>query len=51
MSFLGSIGKLMEGSGLNIVLGTIYGKNTADNIITGKATSRAIRGTFLLMPL
>ena len=48
MSFLGSIGKLMEGSGLNAVLETIYGKNTVDHIITGKAVSRAIRGHFLV---
>ena len=39
MGFLGSIGKLMEGSGLNAVLETIYGKNTADHIIIGKAIS------------
>ena len=48
MGFLGSIGKLMEGSGLNAVLETIYGKNTADHIIIGKAISRSIRGHFLV---
>ena len=38
----------MEGSGLNAVLETIYGKNTVDHIITGKAISRAIRDHFLV---
>ena len=51
MSFLGSIGQRMGGSGLNAVLETIYGKNAVDHIITGKAISIAIRSNFLLMPL
>ena len=38
----------MEGSGLNVVLETIYGKNTIDHIIKGKAISRAIQGHFLV---
>ena len=33
---------------MNAVFGTIYGKNTLDHIITGKAISRAIRGHFLV---
>ena len=28
MSFVGSVGKLMEGSGLESALGTVYGPNT-----------------------
>ena len=46
MSFLGSIGKLMEGSGLTELLETIYGSNTVKHIMTGKAYARALRATF-----
>ena len=49
MSFLESIGKLMEGSGLNAVLEAIYGKNTVDHIIKGKAIrGKGLRGNFLV---
>ena len=48
MGLLGSIGKLMEGWGLNAVLETIYGKNTTDHKIIGKAISRAISVHFLV---
>ena len=42
MSFLGSIG-----SGLKDALQTIYGRNTVEHMISGKAVSRALRGHFL----
>ena len=47
MSFLGSIGKLMEGSGLTELLEIIYGSNTVKHIMTGKAYARALRAHFL----
>ena len=48
MSFLGSIGNLMVGSGLSNVLETVYRKNADEHIMTGKAIARAIRGYFLI---
>ena len=33
---------------LNAILETIYGKNNADHVITGKAILRAIKGHFLV---
>ncbi|XP_060600668.1 uncharacterized protein LOC132754090 [Ruditapes philippinarum] len=48
MSFLGSIGRLMENSGLAEILGTIYAANTVGHMLTGKAVSRAVRGHFLV---
>ena len=47
MSFMGSIGCLMKGSGLNDALQTIYGTNAVEHMISGKAVSRALRGHFL----
>ena len=47
MSFIGSIGHLMKGSGISEVLGTIYGSNAVEHMISGKAVSRALRGHFL----
>ena len=48
MSFLGSIGKMMESSGIEDVLESVYGSNTVKHILSGKAISRALRGHFLL---
>jgi len=45
MSFLGSIGTVMKGSGLSECLQTIYGENAVTHIETGKAIARAIRLT------
>ena len=47
MSFLGSIGVFMEGSGLRTALETIYAPVTVGHMMTGKAYARAIRGHFL----
>lgn len=47
MSFLGSIGKIMEGSGLVEALQCCYGPNAVTHMISGKAVDRAIRGHFL----
>ena len=45
MSFLGSIGHLMKGSGLEEALELIYGN--VPSLISGKAFSRSLRGHFL----
>ena len=48
MSFLGSIGTLMAGSGISSVLECVYGKNAVEHMLSGKAISRAIRGHLLV---
>ena len=47
MSFLGSIGSLMAGSGLRSALETVYVPVTVGHMFTGKAYSRAVRGHLL----
>jgi len=48
MSFLGSIGHLVAGSGLQELLELIFASNTVPHILSGKAVARALRGHFLL---
>lgn len=48
MNLLGAIGTLMDGSGIKEILGTIYGENAVQHIMTGKAVQRALRGHLLL---
>ena len=48
MSFLGSIGMVMNGSGLSEALQTVYGANAVLHLITGIAISRSLRGQFLV---
>lgn len=48
MSFIGSIGHLMAGSGLQELLETVYANNTVTHMLNGKAVQRAIRGLFLV---
>ena len=48
MSFLGCIGHLMENSGLEELLGTVYAPNSVSHMLSGKAAARAIRGHFLI---
>ena len=48
MSFLGSIGGLMEGSGIEDALGQVYGDNVIPHLMSGKAYSRSLRGHFLI---
>ena len=48
MSFLGSIGHLIAGSGLQELLEIIYANNTVTHILSGKAVARAVRGHFLV---
>ena len=47
MSFLGSIGSVIEGSGLKDGLESIYAPVTVGHMLTGKVFSRALRGHFL----
>ena len=46
MSFMGSIGVLMKGSGLEGLFTEVYSENTVDHTFTGKAVSRALRAHF-----
>ena len=48
MNFLGSIGYLMAGSGLQEVLEVIYAGNAVKHMLSGKAISRAVRGHLLI---
>lgn len=48
VSFLGCIGYIMAGSGLQEVLKLVYAKNAVGHMLTGKAVARAIRGHFLV---
>lgn len=48
MSFLGSIGHIMAGSGLETVLEQVYAKNAVVHMLSGKAIARAIRGHLLV---
>ena len=48
MSFLGSIGSMMKGSGLEESLEKAYGPNAINHILSGKAFSRALRAHFLV---
>ena len=43
MSFVGSIGHFMQGSGLSEALGTIYDENTVNKMLSGKSIARAFR--------
>jgi len=48
MSFLGSIGHIMGGSGIEAVLETIYAETAVGHMLSGKAISRAVRGHILI---
>ncbi|KAJ8880838.1 hypothetical protein PR048_017309, partial [Dryococelus australis] len=48
MSFLGSIGYIMVGSGLKEDLRNIYAPNSVEKMLTGHVYSRAVRGHLLL---
>ncbi|CAC5415899.1 unnamed protein product [Mytilus coruscus] len=48
MSFLGSIGNIMSGSGLADLMETVYAPNAVSYMLTGKAVARAVRGHFLI---
>ncbi len=48
MSFIGSIGHLMTGSGLQELLEVVYASNSVTHMMSGKAIARAVRGHFLV---
>ena len=48
MSFLGSISHLMHGSGLEEIMGLMFGSNTIEHVLSGKAYARAVRGHFIV---
>lgn len=48
MSFLGSIGKVMEGSGIEEAIGVIYAEKVVPHCMSGKAVSRALRAHFTI---
>ena len=43
MSFCGSIGTIMAGSGIDKLFQNIYGENAVKNMLSGKAVARASR--------
>ena len=49
MTFLATIGTLMEATGLEEVLELLYPKNAVTHMLTRKAVSRAIRGQLLVV--
>ena len=48
MSFLGCIGSIMSGSGIEELLECVYGSNTVGHMLSGKAVQRAFRGHLLV---
>ena len=48
MSFLGSIGSIMNNTGLSELLESVYAPAAVVHMLSGKAISRAIRGHFLV---
>ena len=48
MSFLGSIGHLMEGSGLEDLMQLIYATDTVPHLLSGKAYARATRAHLII---
>lgn len=48
MSYLGAIGNIMKGSGLQEVLERVYAPNAVVRMLSGKAVARAVRGHLLV---
>ena len=48
MSFLGCIGSIMSGSGIEELLECVYASNTVGHMLSGKAVQRAFRGHLLV---
>jgi len=48
MNFIGSLGYIMSGSGLEDMLSLLYGPTTVLHILSGKAYARAVRGHFII---
>lgn len=47
ISFLGSIGNMMAGSGIEELFEEVYAENTVTQMLSGKAYARALRAHFL----
>jgi hypothetical protein len=48
LSYLGSVGTLMRGSGLEEILSVLYGKNVVEQILQGRDYERAVRGHLIV---
>ena len=48
MSFLGSIGSLMAGTGLKEVMSQVYAEGSVHHMLSGKAVARAVRAHLLV---
>ena len=48
MSFMGGIGFIMKGSGLEELFTEVYASNTVEHMMSGKAYARALRGHMLV---
>ena len=48
MSLLGAIGTIMDGSGLKEMLAQVYAEGSVDQMLSGKAVARAVRGHLLV---
>ena len=48
MSFMGTIGYIMQGSGLSTILGKVYAEKTVEKILGGHTYSRSIRAFLLI---
>ena len=47
-NLLGAIGHVMKGSRLEELMGLLYGNNTVEHVLSGKAYARSIRGHFII---
>ena len=48
MSFLGSVGNMMKGCGLEEVFEEVYSEDTVTHMFSGHAVARALRCHFLI---
>jgi hypothetical protein len=48
MSFLGTIGSLMAGSGLKEIMSQVYAEGSVNHMLSGKSVARAVRAHFLI---
>ena len=48
MSLLGTIGSLMAGSGLKEAITKVYAEGSVEQMLSGKAVSRAVRAHYLV---
>lgn len=48
MSFLGAIGSLMKGTGLQEILELVYASNAVTHMFSGKVVARAVRGHLIV---